>query len=76
MTSKETIEILDSIVGTYVILLGNGVNSDILSEDDINAIINAIADVKFLNFLENVIPPNEMEKYIDMFKCSSDKNNC
>lgn len=76
MISQETIEVLESIIGTYEILLGNGVNSDILSDDDLDAIRIAIVDMKFLNFLSNVIPPNEMEKYIDMYNCSSDKNNC
>lgn len=36
----------------------------------------AIADSNFLNFLVNVIPPNEMEKYRDMYNCSDDTNNC
>lgn len=36
----------------------------------------AIANSNFLNFLVNVIPPNEMEKYREMYNCSSDKNNC
>lgn len=35
----------------------------------------AVADMSFLDFLVNVIPPNEMEKYREMYKCSSDKNN-
>lgn len=76
MISQETIESLESIIGTYEILLGNGVKSDILLDDDIDAIRIAIVDMKFLNFLANVIPPNEMEKYIDMYNCSNDKNNC
>lgn len=76
MTNKETIESLESIIGTYEILLGNGVNSDILSDDDLDAIKIAIADMKFLNFLVNVIPPNEMEKYREMYNCKNDKNNC
>ena len=74
MISKETIEILESIISTYEILLGNGVNSDIpLEDDDIDAIRIAIADMKFLNFLVNVIPPNEMEKYREMYNCTNDK---
>ena len=76
MTNKETIESLESIIGTYEILLGNGVNSDILSDDDLDAIRIAIADMKFLNFLVNVIPPNEMEKYREMYNCTNDRNNC
>ena len=42
MTNSEIIEQLDSIVGTYEILVGNGVNSDILEIDDIEAIREAI----------------------------------
>ena len=36
----------------------------------------AVADMAFLDFLVNVIPPNEMEKYREMYKCSDYKNNC
>lgn len=36
----------------------------------------AIADSNFLNFLVNVIPPNDMEKYREMYNCTNDKNNC
>lgn len=43
MTREKIIEHLDSIVGTYEILLGNGVNSDILDVDDIEAIKEAIS---------------------------------
>ena len=43
MTREQIIEQLDSIVGTYEILLGNGVNSDILDVDDIEAIREAIS---------------------------------
>ena len=52
MTREEIIEYLDSIVGTYTILLGHGVNSDVLDTDDIEAInesiriIKAIEDIK------------------------------
>ncbi len=41
MTIEEIIEQLDGIVGTYEILIGNGVNSDILDVDDIEAIREA-----------------------------------
>lgn len=34
------------------------------------------SDNDFLNFLYNVIPPNEMEKYREMYNCKNDKNNC
>ena len=30
-------------------------------------------DLNFLNFLVNVIPPNEMEKYRDMYNCLNEK---
>ena len=43
MTREEIIEQLDAIVGTYEILIGNGVNSDILDVDDIEAIREAIS---------------------------------
>ena len=43
MTREQIIEQLDSIVGTYEILYGNGVNSDILESDDIEAIREAIS---------------------------------
>ena len=43
MTREEIIEQLDGIVGTYEILIGNGVNSDILDVDDIEAIKEAIS---------------------------------
>ena len=52
MTREEIVEQLDSIIGTYEILIGNGVNSDILGIDDINAIretielLQAIDDIK------------------------------
>lgn len=42
MPREEVIERLESIIGTYEILLGNGVNSDILEVDDIEAIKTAI----------------------------------
>ena len=43
MTRDEIIEQLDGIVGTYEILFGHGVNSDILDADDIEAIKEAIS---------------------------------
>ena len=43
MTREQIIEQLDSIVGTYGILLGHGINSDILDVDDIAAIKEAIS---------------------------------
>lgn len=33
-------------------------------------------EINFLNFLYQVIPPNEMEKYMEMYNCKNDKNNC
>lgn len=46
MTNEEAIESLESIVDTYEILLGHGVNSDILSDDDLDAIRIAIEALK------------------------------
>ena len=46
MTKGEIIEQLESIIGTYEILTGNGVNSDILEADDIEAIQEAIEALK------------------------------
>ena len=43
MTREEVVEQLDSIVGTYKILIGHGINSDILDADDIEAIETAIS---------------------------------
>ena len=42
MTREEIIEQLESIIGTYEILTGDGVNSDMLGVDDIDAIREAI----------------------------------
>ena len=42
MTRKEILEQLESIISTYEILLGHGVNSDVLEVDDIEAIKEAI----------------------------------
>jgi hypothetical protein len=42
MTKGEIIEQLESIIGAYEILMGHGVNSDILGADDIEAIREAI----------------------------------
>lgn len=49
MTIEETIEQLDSVIDTYEILLGNGVNSDILDVDDLEAIKVAIASLEAWN---------------------------
>lgn len=46
MTSEEIIEQLESIIGTYEIITGNGINSDILEVDDIEAIREAIEALK------------------------------
>lgn len=52
MTIEEIIEQLDGIVGTYEILIGNGVNSDILDVDDIEAIREAISALSAEPFRE------------------------
>ena len=54
MTREEIIEHLDSIVGTYEILLGHGVNSDILDVDDIEAIKEAISALSKADVRENI----------------------
>ena len=62
MTREEIIEHLDSIVGTYEILLGHGVNSDILDVDDIEAIKEAISA---LSAEGEYIKKEDIVKYID-----------
>lgn len=47
MEIKDIIEQLEGIVYTYNILIDDGINSDILGEDDINAIEEAIKILKF-----------------------------
>ena len=54
MTREQIVEQLDSIVGTYEILLGNGVNSDILDVDDIEAIKEAISALSKADVRENI----------------------
>lgn len=68
MTRKDTIKTLKE----HKIMFTHDFGWD---TSTIKALEIAIKDMEFLNFLANVIPPNEMEKYIDMYKCSSDKNN-
>lgn len=63
---EEIIEQLDSIIGTYEILIGNGVNSDILGIDDINAIREAIEALEQEPFINK---PCVSEK-----ACEHDKN--
>ena len=62
MTREQIVEQLDSIVGTYEILLGNGVNSDILDVDDIEAIKEAISA---LSAEGEYIKKEDIVKYID-----------
>ena len=62
MTREQIVEQLDSIVGTYEILLGNGVNSDILDVDDIEAIKEAISA---LSADGEYIKKEDIVKYID-----------
>lgn len=50
--------------------------NDTLFGGQLRSLDMAIEDMKFLDFLVNVIPPNEMEMYREMYKCSDDKNNC
>ena len=68
------------ILNTMLMAIGCESNVPIGDKEDIKIALltakGAIADSNFLNFLVNVIPPNEMEKYREMYKCSDDKNNC
>ena len=52
MTTEEIIEQLDSIIGTYEILGGHGVNSDILDVDDIEALRAAIKLIKAIDAIQ------------------------
>ena len=49
MQIDEIVEQLESIIGTYEILTGNGVNSDIIGIDDIDAIREAIRMIKAID---------------------------
>lgn len=66
MTKEEIIERLDSIVGTYTILLGHGVNSDVLDVDDIEAINEAIRIIKAIEDIKT-----DIQHVID-----EDEENC
>ena len=39
------------------------------------AFVVALNELAFLNFLYNVIPPNEMEQYITMYNSKGEKEN-
>lgn len=68
MTTEKVIKRLNKLIN----------NEDfqcLVLKSDIDAIGSAITALKVLDFLVNVIPPNEMEKYRDMYNCSSEKNN-
>lgn len=78
MTREEIIEHLDSIVGTYEILLGHGVNSDILDVDDIEAIKEVISALSnkgdliskqaVLNTLDNADKFLDEERTVEKYK--------
>lgn len=55
-------------------MLYDGYTSELIIRD-INNIEKYRGDIDFLNFLYQVIPPNEMEKYKEMYNCSGEKNN-
>ena len=67
MTIEETIEQLDSVIDTYEILLGNGVNSDILDVDDLGAIKVAIASLEAWREVKAEIEDYK-EKYIKLHR--------
>lgn len=68
------------VLNTMLMAIQTSSNIPIGDKEDVkNALLiakGAIADSNFLNFLVNVIPPNEMEKYREMYNCTNDKNNC
>lgn len=71
MTREEIIEQLDSIIGTYEILMGNGVNSDILDVDDIEAIREAISALsenkgEWIPFSKE-LPPKDKKVHVSTF---------
>lgn len=69
MTTEKAIKRLNQLINNEDFEL-------MVLKTDIEAISTGITALKVLDFLVNVIPPNEMEKYRDMYNCSLDKNNC
>lgn len=59
---KETKQLFDKTESINLGIVGRAVQNGI--------------PLDFLNFIYQVIPPNEMEKYIEMYNCRNDKNNC
>lgn len=76
MNRKEAIESLESIIDTYEILLGHGVNSDILSDDDINAIRMAIDSLKIDDMYDLLYEKNAdiCERWIPVSERLPEKN--
>ena len=56
-------------------LFSDGYTTELMIRD-MNNVEKYRSDIDFLNFLCQVIPPDEMEKYREMYKCTNDKNNC
>ena len=79
-TTKSKNSLALKVLNTMLMAMHTNSNIPIGDKEDVkNALLiakGAIADSNFLNFLVNVIPVNEMEKYRDMYNCSNDKNNC
>lgn len=63
MTNEEIVEQLESIIGTYEILTGHGVNSDVLDDDDIEAVKKAIQIVKAVDDIKAEI--QECQKHCE-----------
>jgi hypothetical protein len=69
MTTEKAIKRLNQLINNEDFEL-------MVLKSDIEAISTGITALKVLDFLVNVIPTNEMEKYRDMYNCSIDKNKC
>ena len=67
------------VLGKMLTAIDTGSNIPLGYHEDVkDAIITANIAIKqndFLDFLYNIIPPNEMEAYISMYNCSDEKNN-
>ena len=75
MTNKEAIKLLEQQIENFPFPIFEPENERYMDEN-IEALHMAIADMKFLNYLVNIIPPNEMEDYRSIYKCFHEKNNC
>lgn len=60
----------------YNILKSTGAwNSGLVECVKNGTLLERSSAIEFLDFLYAVIPSNEMEKYIEMYSCTDDKNN-